>query len=553
MKKILTLFLVIVFGVYSSTGVALAATDDDGKKEFSVLSVGDYDSYANLTFEDANYFDDYLQDTLGWTKIQYEVDPNPNGTGDNYNPTDKTAIGVSLGDFTDQGSGTVPQADQGDLLYFMGHAYPSEMLLKDELDSVSYTDVGSTYDSGTKSSNSAWDDDLEWIILGACSIANRDSSGVQWAKTLLGSPRRAHGIYGYKGSSPSNPQDLYVAQRFFQNAAGSSPQTIWSSWINANNATQATNWGVIEHKNNRDYLWGKGTVTSDTTGDPVIYQYQYNHSPIEIFNATKSNSVTNDVYGLNTSFNVSPEELDEDTIINQFFDGKDKLAKNKDNNGNLLVEGPSGSNLEIYNTSGAVLYSKEITEETINFGTDNAISKAEEFIKVHGGRPFDATISKIWPLEKTVIDIFNDTTGTPETIGYLVEYKRVINGMLVDGYNGDSIRVLIDKNGVSNYYRLWRDIKSNDGNKKVNNAEAKGNDNNIKNIIASGQALEKAKRNANKIYKINKDINPTDAELVYFSKSFMHDQQIMEPAWRVKIDVNAYLYVNAYTGEVEEY
>lgn len=60
MKRLLNLFLVIVFSVYSSAGVVLAATDDDGKKEFSVLAVGDYDYYANLTFEDANYFDDYL-------------------------------------------------------------------------------------------------------------------------------------------------------------------------------------------------------------------------------------------------------------------------------------------------------------------------------------------------------------------------------------------------------------------------------------------------------------------------------------------------------------
>lgn len=256
------------------------------------------------------------------------------------------------------------------------------------------------------------------------------------------------------------------------------------------------------------------------------------------------------MYGLNTSFNVSPERLDEDSIINQFFDGKDKLAKKKDNNGKLLVEGPAGSKLEIYNTSGAVLYSKEIAEGTINFGTDKAISKAEGFIKAHGGKPSDFTVSRIWPLEKTAIDISNDTTGTPETIGYLVEYKRAINGMLVDGYNGDSIRVLIDKNGVSNYYRLWRDIKVNEASIKGNSADA---DNDIKKIITSGQALEKAKRNANKIYKISKEINPTDAKLVYFSKSFMHDQQIMEPAWRVKIDDNAYVYVNAYTGEVEEY
>lgn len=113
--------------------------------------------------------------------------------------------------------------------------------------------------------------------------------------------------------------------------------------------------------------------------------------------------------------------------------------------------------------------------------------------------------------------------------------------------------MLIDKNGVSNYYRLWRDIKSNDGNIKANNSDAKGNDNNIKKFIASGQALENAKRNAYKIYKISNEVNPSNAELVYFSKSFMHDQQIMEPAWRVKIDDNAYVYVNAYTGEVEEY
>ena len=103
------------------------------------MAVGDYDYYANLTFEDANYFDDYLQDTLKWTKIQYEVDPNPDGTSDKYNPTDKTAVGVSLGDFKD--GGTVPQADQGDLLYFMGHAYPECMLLKDEANTVSYSDL----------------------------------------------------------------------------------------------------------------------------------------------------------------------------------------------------------------------------------------------------------------------------------------------------------------------------------------------------------------------------------------------------------------------------
>ncbi|ACV62687.1 hypothetical protein Dtox_1839 [Desulfofarcimen acetoxidans DSM 771] len=631
MKKILISVLVLLISVYSPVGVALAY-------EYSVLAVGDYeDQYLpNLMFGDANYFDDYLEDELDWETTQYEVEPNPDGTGDDYNPTDRTAIGVSLGDFKD--GDNIPQANQSDLLYFMGHGYSDHMVLDD--DEVYASDIGSSYDPDTYSSNSAWNMDLEWIILGCCSVANRDDEdGVEWAKTLLGTPCRAHGIYGYMDSSPGTGSDELVAERFFSNACTGDEQSIWSSWINANEDTNNTNWGIIVHKDNRlDHLWGQGDVGSDTEGEPDIYQYQYGDPSEEIFRAVNSNSVTNHVYDLEksnsvtnnlsclASYTVKPEELDEDSIVNMFFDDQGELTKrqdsirnvllvgsagskdedsdeedsvinmvhdskgkqtinndnngnilvqestdskdedsnedsvidmvynsegklinNKDNNGNLLVQGLAGSRLEINKTSGAVLYSTEFSEGTIDFGTDEAIDKAEQFIQSHGGKPSDAIVSKIRPLEKTFIDVSNDTTGKTETIGYQVEYKRTLNGMMVDGYNGDSIRLRIDKDGVSNYYRLWRDIQGND------DGNIKSNDTERKNIISSEQALDSAKENANKIYTISEEINPTDPELVYFSKSFIHDQQIVEPAWRVKIGDNAYVYVNAYTGEVEEY
>ncbi|GAB4264593.1 DUF6345 domain-containing protein [Thermincola ferriacetica] len=491
-----------------------------------------------------------MQDSLGWTKIQYEVDPNPDGTTDAYNPVDKTAVGVSLGDFKDSTDGIIPQADQGDLLYFMGHAYSDRMLLKDELTDVHYTDIGTTYDSSTYSSNSAWDDDLEWIILGACSIANRNYDGIQWAKTLMGSPRRAHGIYGYQASSPSYPNDYYVATKFFANAAGTSPQTIWSSWINANNYYNATNWGVIEHSGNRDYLWGKGTVTSDTTGAPVIYQYQYGDDRVELLSSasvelSNSSIQTSDFTKVKLvgSYNTTAQKLDEEVIIDQFYadEQKNQIYKIRDKKGDLIVEGPKGSKLEILHTSGAIKYSREIVDEVVNFDYMEARAMADKFLETHGGKPADAFVWKIRPLEKNLLNFGTDSVDKSEKIGYLVEYKRKVDNILVDGYNGDSIRVLVDNQGVANMHKLWRNIDKNFNNDK-------------KPIVTPEIAQTAAINNVHKIWKVpGKADNSIKTDLVYFSKSFMHDQTVMEPAWRVEVGKDSYIFVNAYSGEIEDY
>ncbi|MDD2717166.1 MAG: hypothetical protein PHW04_14845 [Candidatus Wallbacteria bacterium] len=90
-----------------------------------------------------------------------------------------------------------------------------------------------------------------------------------------------------------------------------------------------------------------------------------------------------------------------------------------------------------------------------DLNASQAIETASAFIKENGGLPEDAVALMAIP----VVQI--DLSGKKEVINYFVSFARCWMGLEISGRTGDSINLLIGKNGVISYSRLWRNISDN--------------------------------------------------------------------------------------------
>jgi hypothetical protein len=93
-------------------------------------------------------------------------------------------------------------------------------------------------------------------------------------------------------------------------------------------------------------------------------------------------------------------------------------------------------------------------------------------------------------------------------IGYLVTFMHGYNGLPIEGIAGDSIKVLLDREGVALYYRMWREINT----KEVSSKPKK--------IITEEEAIKATKEYA-KLHRI--DSNETKVkktQMTYYSMPF---------------------------------
>lgn len=242
---------------------------------------------SDLQLQDANVIN-YRFSDYNWRCGQYETDSS-----------------VQHWDFTEYG--TDWEADDGDFLYYMGHAGSSSASNGVTIYSPLMLQ-GWNYYSNTHSrsyvnpdrigtySNSKWNTDLEWAMFAACSTLRNTGSAARWGKTLYNG---MHQLLGYKNTSHGHPDDTIIAHSFATRAMGTSiyrqvftsfryahtspiyPVPEYSSTTSSgfSHSDNPTIWAAVMHEANyNDLLHGNDTgATADVNGsvsDVRYYDYQ---------------------------------------------------------------------------------------------------------------------------------------------------------------------------------------------------------------------------------------------------------------------------------------
>ncbi len=271
--------------------VPMAAADSP---EFGVLYTGEFDD------ADARVFRDRMR-ALGWYQEVFKTSHAASSTDRprHYN-------------FTHGVDDKQTQAgDDCDILYVSGHGwrrakipiYDNRPQVVDSISadsqcvggpSVHPWEIGVDWLGQFPSNESRWDYDLEWAIFAAClqldnrttsdklaysNNAPRESSAKAWGRTLLGTPGRMHGIFGYWDVAPAGSYDTYVVNDFFTHAAGHD-DTVGTAWAQAN-AKYGWSWAFLTHSENRnDRLHGQGAGPTADTKATSAYHVDYYKSAL---------------------------------------------------------------------------------------------------------------------------------------------------------------------------------------------------------------------------------------------------------------------------------
>ncbi|MFD2170397.1 DUF6345 domain-containing protein [Tumebacillus lipolyticus] len=478
---------------------------------FTVLGVSKYDAptMGNLDNDDAYVFRNNLLSNSNWSLTKEFYDSNVWDT-----------------DFVNYGN-------KSDILMFTGHGSILGRLClaqyrttnpNPRINYVDWNTIGSQW--------IGWDDtvdhDLEWAVFMSCDDLVQNG----WGRTLANG---VHHIFGYKGISYETKDDSVINSfqiRFM--GINRTPETMINAWINANVLCQEPNWAITGHKGNeRDYFHFVSTgATADISGTSDIYHWSGAGS--YYLDVSKSGSMIKDVEEKNRplgKLKIKHEKLDYTKLLDKIFKGKFKELGGSEFGSIVYSDGLS--DLSVY-PSGAILFeTRGNSLESVNFGEETAVKKAEEFINEHGGLPSDALLKEVIPFKMV------QQEGNQEQVyAYQIKYQHNFEGVPISGEMGDAITLLVDNSGIRFYFRNWTQVDS-----KVENS--------IKDSINEERVIELAKKNLPKKMKgiAEKEIEFRNVELVYWSKPFMVDQEELSPAWKVSTNQGD-IYIDAHNGQI---
>lgn len=562
-KKCFLRLLIITFFTACLIGQGIALAVDAG--EFSVLAVRDYYVLPDLnSFSDADEFNacfgTLMPGGCGYTRIQYEKDSS-----------------VQYWDFYDYG--TDLEADQGDILYFMGHAYSSTVSLGETiysplaLQAFKDSRYGNSHSRsycnpnrlGTYAS-SKWDDDLEWAIFAACSTLANNGSARRWGQVLYNG---AHTIFGYRETSYGHPDDYYIIKGWedrVRGIIGSSPQYLTQAWRNTHiynsyPLIDRDNWAVVGHSANfQDKLINYGGYKPDVRGSISDVRY-YDYANYSGGGVTLSSLTTTEIKGrsakttLQTALPSSSPEVsilkgrianpDYQEVAKKVFKKDIRPENKKGRAGEYTVFSDATSSFFVDQTQAQV-FESALTNTPISIDEYQAQQKALDFLNEIGGLPKDAEPVSIMAFQST--PLFDDNSSPldnaePEILSYNFEFGHSYNQIPIMG--AERISVEIQDGGVVGYFRSWHEFQP--AGKKAKPISAK-------------DATDIFAKNIDKILPIaGEPIVIKDVKLVYWTEpSNVGDgSAVSRPVWRIGFQISgteshsslSYLNVDALTGK----
>jgi hypothetical protein len=168
-------------------------------------------------------------------------------------------------DFEEQGVGSPAEgtdttwADNVDMVFFSGHGSPEGFFFGKKID-----------DAEAKHTEIRWGDrDLEWIVLDACNVLERDGVFDRWGWPVF---KGLHYILGFH-TTTSDEADRGRLLAQYLNAGW----TVRNAWIRACQDTEdsQTQWAYLRADAKgtdtyNDHWWGKGSTSSDPSSPTVL-------------------------------------------------------------------------------------------------------------------------------------------------------------------------------------------------------------------------------------------------------------------------------------------
>jgi hypothetical protein len=360
------------------------------------------------------------------------------------------------------------------------------------------------------------------VIMLTCSVLNIQD----WGR-LLGNG--AHHILGYKQPSKDSNDHIIISEFLAKcfGEGGIAPKTILDAWESVNNTYEEPAWTVLSHRGNiDDYMIGvESGLTQDIQGfDDIVRITSDVIKPISIpphFLLIAAPSIYD--------VKVQHQKIDVEHMTQNLLKGRAILTRNNFFNAKVYTDGQS--NLYVYPTE-AVIYEGTRARTIFNGTKESAIHTAEEFIKTKGGgMPPDARVAEVKEQYQF------DKTGTIKSvISYTIIFKNSVESVRVEGNYGDSIKVIVDNNGVSYMFRMWREVTS-------------------KEIITGNPPVveQDAVKRAEEYFSYNmKTVSPPkfeEIQQVYWSAPFKEFQDKLPVAWKVTLSGKD-IFVDVKTGRI---
>lgn len=513
-KKVIAMMLVGVLGFQ------LIPLSTKAASEYTALGIGTYDNLRGLDNGDYHEFVNRMN-AAGWTKTGAFIDS-----------------AVYYTDMTKYGN-------ESDITYVTGHGASNGDIALKEYDwgnfhgirsYINYHHVGN---SGQLSGGNpdGPGQDAEWFIFATCDSLEQS----YWAKQVSDG---VHYLFGYRGLT-DDYTDTQIINQFLDRAWGTgwrTPETVYSSWINANRAYGEHDWSIIGHQNNRmDYLHGIETgITPDQTSNTDVKRWSGGGSSTNIqtedlsYYAKSINDIEVNELEMVTleekykqKIKIKREKIKVEEIKNNLLGEKNKGGY--DNKTKTNVFSSKKGNLEIFKDN-SFIFSREMNNDVIDKKEDDVLKEITEFIDKNGGMREDIKLYQVVPM------VEENQQGEEITTGYTVIFKQKIDDTIIDGAIANGITVGYDSEGV-NFY--MRDIKDVESKQKVKEEKLK----------KPKEALKKAKElGVSKFKSSNMDFEKIS--LIYYSNPFGENDNELTPSYKISVNETNHVYIDAITGEL---
>ena len=322
-------------------------------------------------------------------------------------------------------------------------------------------------------------------------------------------------VCGYAQTAPAGPIDTNIAQQFM--AYASNGYSIFDAWSAANVDMNQPLWATVFHYENKDdCIPGYGSVSATTS--------RYSVPDIRVVwgDDTSSSSSLRSytepfqeayIFSVNAGGTVKSKIKTEESIITS----------------SVLQEGMqvSTSDRRVQVRNGNFISDKAITCDE-----EQAIQKAINYAvkyKLMSRAMLSEMDYEIYPIKEASINLLGSANNlsTPKTIGYSIVLRRMMNGVPFAPEFGNSLKVLLNEDGVFWSSSNWENISAKAHTSLIDQAKVNG-------------ALEKFT-----------DSNILKKELLYVPSDLAGTKESYDiiPAWKVETDDGIY-YVSAVTGEI---
>lgn len=587
----MTLALAVVASVCSAEP---AAAEDASHTEYSVLYGGNGNAADAHRFSNRLYYHGADGTWYGKTQTSW----------------DSPQTDVAHWDVTNGWSGLDPWpgANQRDIMYLSTHGWPNQMRFYNPSTEGSTTrrldqnnapdnigpmlggswgspiepnrwEIGATYQGLSSTvTNSRWNDDIEWVFLGVCSqLSATSGSRAAYARTLLGTPQRAHAVMGYSGAAPGDTGavDVAVIDSLFSKLGDG--RSIRYSWLSANAEKNNNNAAMVLHaKHAYEGLPPVAPREADSpAGGAVDIQYWYllsgqitqgNVSPwTRLFEgwfgastayASESPSVlkgTNTTYRLKTPLPESPGYIvglevqpssttPMEHAVGILGAGVDSSRDPLDSRVSVFSKGER--HVQVFADDNLNVQEGREFGDVVSFGSDAALCYASEYLKRGVGLPQDAEVARVDEVRGASLDPQTGELSNDKTYAYVVRYEHSFKGTPISGADGDGIVVTVASQGsICGMNRTWRTVIS--GASEIS-------------VIEPDQALDTLVREGERALSLPSLVDVARVRLVYYANNPSVEQRSMGPAWEFMIvesdteepTAPQAVYVDAQSGEL---